>query len=61
VLIALHWRENEKRIGPSPAKSALSAMKQIFLFCGLCGYLFIPIKMFWPGGFMTSSCSPSST
>ena len=23
-------------------------MKRIFLFCGTCGYLFIPIKMFWP-------------
>ena len=27
---------------------ALGNMKRIFLFCGTCGYLFIPIKMFWP-------------
>src|SRR5262249_38946313 len=48
VLIALHWRRNERSLKESPAKSALRNMKQIFLFCGLCGYLFIPIKMFWP-------------
>jgi signal transduction histidine kinase len=23
-------------------------MRNIFLFCGICGYLFIPIKMVWP-------------
>jgi signal transduction histidine kinase len=48
VLIALHWRRNERRLRDSAAKSALGSMKLIFLFCGLCGYLFIPVKMFWP-------------
>jgi signal transduction histidine kinase len=23
-------------------------MRNIFLFCGVCGYVFIPVKMFWP-------------
>ena len=23
-------------------------MRNIFLFCGMCGYIFIPIKMVWP-------------
>ena len=48
VLIALHWRSNEKRIADGPPKRALGSMKNIFIFCGICGYLFIPIKMVWP-------------
>jgi signal transduction histidine kinase len=48
ALIAMHWWRNERPLAPSPAKSALSSMKNIFLFCGLCGYVFIPIKMVWP-------------
>jgi len=48
VIIALHWRRNERHLAESPAKSALSRMKTIFILCGLCGYLFIPIKTFWP-------------
>ncbi len=48
LVIALHWRRNERKLHDSPAKSALRSMKTIFLFCGLCGYLFIPLKMIWP-------------
>jgi|GEM_PF-1998917 len=48
VLIALHWRRNESGLRDSPAKAALGTMKNIFLFCGLCGYVFIPVKLFWP-------------
>jgi len=48
VLIAKHWWENERLLRDSPAKSALQGMKNIFILCGICGYLFIPIKMFWP-------------
>jgi signal transduction histidine kinase len=48
VLIAMHWRRSERLLPPSPAKAALGNMKRIFVFCGLCGYLFIPIKMYWP-------------
>ena len=48
ILIALHWRRNERILPDSPAKSALGSMKNIFIFCGICGYVFIPIKMFWP-------------
>ncbi len=48
ILIARHWWENEKSLPSSQAKVALGQMKQIFIFCGMCGYLFIPIKMFWP-------------
>lgn len=48
VLIALHWWRNQRVAPPSPAKKALGDMRNIFIFCGMCGYLFIPVKMFWP-------------
>jgi signal transduction histidine kinase len=48
VLIALHWRHNERKLKESPAKIALRSMKNIFLLCGICGYVFIPVKMVWP-------------
>ena len=48
ILIALHWWRNERALEESQAKLALRSMKNIFLFCGICGYVFIPIKMFWP-------------
>src|SRR5687768_2127813 len=47
-LIALHWWKNERHLPNIPAKRALRNMRNIFLFCGICGYLFIPVKMFWP-------------
>ncbi len=47
-LIALHWWKNQKLLPPTPARRALGNMRNIFLFCGICGYLFIPIKMYWP-------------
>jgi signal transduction histidine kinase len=48
LLIAKHWWTNERTLPDSPARRALAAMRNIFLFCGICGYLFIPIKMIWP-------------
>lgn len=48
VVIAVHWWRNEHPLAESSAKSALRSMKNIFVFCGLCGYIFIPVKMFWP-------------
>src|SRR5262245_1122478 len=48
-LIAYHWWVNQKHLPDgAPAKRALGNMRNIFLFCGICGYLFIPIKMVWP-------------
>ncbi len=48
LLIARHWWTNQRNLDGSPAKQALGNMRNIFVFCGLCGYLFIPIKMVWP-------------
>jgi hypothetical protein len=48
-LIAWHWWTNQKHLPDgAPAKKALGNMRNIFLFCGICGYAFIPIKMVWP-------------
>ncbi len=49
VIIALHWSRNARHLPDIPAKRVLANIRNIFIFCGLCGYLFIPIKMFWPG------------
>jgi signal transduction histidine kinase len=48
VLIAYHWNRNERVLPPSPARTALRTMRNIFVFCGICGYLFIPVKLVWP-------------
>jgi signal transduction histidine kinase len=48
VVIAMHWWKNQRLLPDVPAKRALAHMRNIFLFCGICGYLFIPIKMVWP-------------
>jgi signal transduction histidine kinase len=48
VVIAYHWWTNQRQVADSPARVALRNMRNIFLFCGLCGYVFIPIKMGWP-------------
>ena len=48
ALIALHWWKNARGLPASPAKHALANLRNIFLFCGVCGYVFIPVKMVWP-------------
>src|SRR5262245_32080762 len=47
-VIAVHWWKNQRHLPPIPAKRALNTLRNIFIFCGICGYLFIPIKMLWP-------------
>ena len=48
ALIALHWWRQQQCAQQNLAHRALGNMKNIFVFCGICGYAFIPIKMFWP-------------
>jgi signal transduction histidine kinase len=48
AVITYHWWSNQRALPPSPARSALATMRNIFLFCCICGYIFIPVKMFWP-------------
>ena len=48
VVIAAHWWRNERALRGVPAARALRSMRNIFIFCGICGYIFIPVKMLWP-------------
>jgi signal transduction histidine kinase len=48
AVIAVHWWRNARCLSKVPAKSALANIRNIFIFCGVCGYVFIPIKMVWP-------------
>lgn len=48
VMIAYDWWRNQRTLEPGPSRRALGKMRNIFVFCGICGYIFIPIKMFWP-------------
>jgi signal transduction histidine kinase len=48
IIIAYHWSRNERSLPQSPARTALRTMRNIFVFCGLCGYVFVPVKMVWP-------------
>lgn len=48
LIIARHWHKNEKTLSGGPAKESLRKMKLIFIWCGLCGYIFMSLKMFWP-------------
>jgi signal transduction histidine kinase len=47
-VIVRHWAQNERMLAESPAKSALRSIKAVCIFCGICGYVFIPIEMVWP-------------
>jgi signal transduction histidine kinase len=48
AVIAYHWWKNQRTLAAGPARRALGNMRNIFVFCGMCGYLFIPLKMVWP-------------
>lgn len=47
-IIAFRWWRDQRHLQPSHAKSALNALRNIFIFCCLCGYFFVPLKIFWP-------------
>lgn len=47
-IISLHWWRNGRNLPAVPARKAMANMRNIFIFCCICGYMFIPIKMFWP-------------
>lgn len=48
LMIARHWFRNRKRNLDPNAKDALKYMVWIFLLCGVCGYGFQIIRMFYP-------------
>jgi signal transduction histidine kinase len=47
-VITVHWWRNGRNLPDVPARRALANIRNIFIFCCICGYMFIPIKMVWP-------------
>lgn len=48
LIIAYHWYSNLTMLKKGLAKQSLFNMVNIFLFCGICGYFFPIIKMWYP-------------
>lgn len=48
VKIALHWYKNIHGLKPGLEKTSLINMVNIFLFCGICGYFFLIVMMWYP-------------
>jgi hypothetical protein len=46
--IGVEWQRGRKSLLLGPANTALVRMRNIFLFCGLCGYGFLPMKFILP-------------
>ncbi len=47
-IIAWRWSQAARNAPQSEGKKALHDLKWIFIFCGICGYLWIILEMFWP-------------
>ena len=50
VIIAWQWLASERRHGrvSKDVRNALRSMMWVFLFCGVCGYAFQVVEMWWP-------------
>lgn len=48
LLIAYHWKRCETGQTRSTHIKVLQDLRYIFIFCGICGYLFPVVKIFWP-------------
>lgn len=48
ALIALKWRTSEKLVSNDPVKRILRDLRNIFIWCAICGYGFNIIRMWWP-------------
>ncbi len=47
-IIAFHWGICKQHSKKGPATSALADLQWIFILCGICGYGFFLIQLFWP-------------
>ena len=47
MMIAYKWSMAAKAAPDGEAKSALTDLKWIFLLCGICGYLWVVMEVFW--------------
>lgn len=48
LVIAWRWSQAAKAAPDSNIKSALTELKWIFIFCGLCGYSWVVLEAVWP-------------
>lgn len=48
MFIAYRWFDAACDVPDSEAKSALNDLKWIFIFCGICGYLWVILETVWP-------------
>jgi signal transduction histidine kinase len=48
LAIAASWRRSERALKPGPARTALARLRGALAWCGLCGYLILPVVLFWP-------------
>lgn len=48
MVIAYRWSKASNEVPDSEAKRALNDLKWIFLFCGVCGYLWVLLETVWP-------------
>lgn len=48
MAIAYRWLKAAEEAPESEAKKALNDLKWIFLFCGVCGYLWVVLETVWP-------------
>ena len=48
VAIAVHWKLNTRGLPGGPSRAALDGLFLIFVFCGLSGYIFPALRLWWP-------------
>ena len=48
IMIAYRWSMISKALPDGPSKRALNDIKWIFIFCGICGYGWLILEIFWP-------------
>ncbi|MCK6418101.1 MAG: hypothetical protein L6Q57_04070 [Alphaproteobacteria bacterium] len=48
MMIARKWSEAARAAPDSEAKKALTDLKWIFIFCALCGYMWVVMEVLWP-------------
>jgi signal transduction histidine kinase len=48
TLIALKWRTSEQLVSQTVVKRILSDLRNIFIWCAICGYGFNIVRMWWP-------------
>lgn len=48
LIITIRWMRIRNCVPESPIKTSLNYLIMVFFFCSICGYLWAPIKMFFP-------------